>query len=207
MYSPKAGKRWAIDEFSAISASNDRFSLSIVYHDLLGCTVADCSSTQTHRSVSARWTRLGWGQPHSASPTRNVVECDSDRAPLLGSPHPYPTICLLWVARSSVGSRVARHLPGHHSSVTAGTLRCGLVFLGGAEAREDRHLGALTVVFCPQTHAGHFGRLVGTATPSRGRRRLGPVRASAHLSRVLVGAGVTPAVRAGSVSASRLGKS
>ena len=35
---------------------------------------------------------------------------------------------------------------------------------------------------------------MGTATPLRGYRRPGPVRASAHLSRVLVGAGVTPAV-------------
>ena len=29
-----------------------------------------------------------------------------------------------WVARSSVGSRVARRLPGRHSSVTASPLRC-----------------------------------------------------------------------------------
>ena len=29
-------------------------------------------------------------------------------------------------------------------------------FLCGAEAREDRHLGALKVVFCPQAHAGHW---------------------------------------------------
>ena len=50
------------------------------------------------------------------------------------------------------------------------------------------------MVFCPQALAGHFGRLVGTATPLRGHRRPGPVRASAHLSQVLVGAGVTPAV-------------
>ena len=50
------------------------------------------------------------------------------------------------------------------------------------------------MVFCPQALAGHFGRLVGTATPLRGYRRPGPVRASAHLSQVLVGAGVTPAV-------------
>ena len=54
--------------------------------------------------------------------------------------------------------------------------------------------GKRLVVFCQQAQAGHFGRLVGTATPLRGHRRPGPVRASAHLSRVLVGAGVTPAV-------------
>ena len=29
-------------------------------------------------------------------------------------------------------------------------------FLWGAEAREDRHLGALKVVFCGQAHAGHW---------------------------------------------------
>ena len=37
-------------------------------------------------------------------------------------------------------------------------VRCaaGLDFLWGAEAQEDRHLGALKVVFCPQAHAGHL---------------------------------------------------
>ena len=45
-------------------------------------------------------------------------------APPLGSPHPYPTICRLWVACSSVGGQVARRLPGRHSSVTASPLRC-----------------------------------------------------------------------------------
>ena len=80
--------------------------------------------------------------------------------------------------------------------VVRSPVRCasGLVFLWGAGAREDRHIGALKVVFCPQALAGHFGRLVGTATPLRGYRRPGPVRASAHLSQVLEGAGVTPAV-------------
>ena len=29
-------------------------------------------------------------------------------------------------------------------------------FARGSEAREDRHLGALKVVFCPQAHAGHW---------------------------------------------------
>ena len=33
--------------------------------------------------------------------------------------------------------------------------------------------GALKVVFCPQAHAGHFGRLAGTATPLRAHRRPG----------------------------------
>ena len=117
-----------------------------------------------------------------------------DRCLLSRALCPYPTICRLWVARSSVGSRVARRLPGRHSLVAASRCAAGLDFLWGAVPREDRHLGALKVVFCPQAQAGHFGRLVGTATPLRGHRRPGPVRASAHLSRVLVGAGVTPAV-------------
>ena len=99
-------------------------------------------------------------------------------------------MCRLWVARSSAGSR----LPGRHFSVAASRCAACLVFLWVAVPREGRHLGALKVVFCPQAHAGHFGRLVGTATPLRGHRRPGPVRASAHLSRVLVGARVTPAV-------------
>ena len=93
-----------------------------------------------------------------------------------------------------MGGQVARRLPGRHSSVVASRCAAGLDFLWDAVPREDRHLGFLKVVFCPQAQAGHFGRLVGTATPLRGHRRPGPVRASAHLSRVLVGAGVTPAV-------------
>ena len=60
-----------------------------------------------------------------------------------------------WVARSSVGSRVARRLPGRHSLVTASRCAAGLDFLLGAVPREGRHLGALKVVFCPQAHAGH----------------------------------------------------
>ena len=61
----------------------------------------------------------------------------------------------LWVARSSVGSRVARRLPGRHSLVAASRCAAGLDFLWGAVPREGRHLGALKVVFCPQAHAGH----------------------------------------------------
>ena len=52
-----------------------------------------------------------------------------------------------WVARSSVGSRVAtpRWPPDRCAA--------GLDFLWGAEAREGRHL--LQVLFCPQAHARH----------------------------------------------------
>ena len=60
-----------------------------------------------------------------------------------------------WVARSTVGNRVARRLPGRHSSVAASRCAAGLDFLLGAVPREGRHLGALKVVFCPQAHAGH----------------------------------------------------
>ena len=60
-----------------------------------------------------------------------------------------------WVARSSVGSRVARRLPGHHTLVAGRPLRCRSGLLWGAEARESRHLGVLKVVFCPQAQAGH----------------------------------------------------
>ena len=125
------------------------------------------------------------------------MECDSARldGPLFfGSPRPYPTICRLWVARSSSGSRVARRLPGRHSLVVAGPLRCGLVFVAGRRTSGRPPPWCLKVVFCPQAHAGHFGGLVGTATPLRGIDGPGPVRASAHLSQVLVGAGVTPVV-------------
>ena len=136
-------------------------------------------------------TLLGFPDPYH----RGERQRSPGRAPLLGSPHPYPTICRpLGRLRPCAGGQVARRLPGRHSSVAASRCAAGLDFLWGAVPREDRHLGALKVVFCPQAQAGHFGRLVGTATPLRGHRRPGPVRASAHLSRVLVGAGVTPAV-------------
>ena len=53
-------------------------------------------------------------------------------------------------------------------------VRCaaGLVFLWGAAPREGRTLGALKVVglFCPQAHAGHFGRLVGRLNHDRTKR-------------------------------------
>ena len=136
--------------------------------------------------------------------------------------------------------------------------RCaaGLDFLFGAVPREDCHLGALKVVFCPQAHAGHYfsetrrhqrdktpsgavenmrrlglirprdpswcpvtlsrraarcwpsaglcgGQLAVSShvpwkvcgrLPSRGHKGPGNVRASVHLSRILVEARVTPAV-------------
>ena len=115
------------------------------------------------------------------SPTQEAMEevCSLRGLTLLGFPGPYhrgvrcpyPTICRLWVAcslrvvKSPVVFLVAtpRWPP----------VRCavGLDFLWGAEAREDRHLGALKVVFCPQAHAGHIGRLVVTATSLWGHWR------------------------------------
>ena len=61
-----------------------------------------------------------------------------------------------WVACSSSGSQVARRLPGRHSSVAASRCAAGLDLLFGAVPREDRHLGALKVVFCPKAQAGHW---------------------------------------------------
>ena len=79
----------------------------------------------------------GWaeGNTYSASPARKIVENDNDRLDrclLSGALCPYPTIRRLWVARSSVGSRVARRLPGRHSSVAASRCAAGLDFLWGS---------------------------------------------------------------------------
>ena len=74
-------------------------------------------------------TLLGFPDPYH----RGVRLRSPGRAPLLGSPRPYPTICRLWVARSSVGSRVARRLPFRHSSVTASPLRCQTGLCCGAQ--------------------------------------------------------------------------
>ena len=74
--------------------------------------------------------------------------------------------------------------------------RCaaGLVFLWGAVPREGRHLVSSGGLL-PAGTKGHVSeQYVGTATPLREHRRPGPVRVSAHLSRLLEGAGVTPAV-------------
>ena len=135
-------------------------------------------------------TLLGFPDPYH----RGVAQRSPGQVPSSGAPCPYPTVCHLWVAhplrvvRSPVAFLVATPRWPPAAALPVWT------FLFGAVPREDRHHSALKVVFCPQALAGHFGRLVGTATPLRGHRRPGPVRASAHLSQVLVGAGVTPAV-------------
>ena len=111
------------------------------------------------------------GDSHSRAYT-NVYH-DRCRAEVAVAKHRHPLSSCLWVACSSAGGQVARRLPGRHSSVAASRCAAGLDFLWGAVPREDRHLGALKVVFCPKAQAGNFGRLVGTATPLRGHRRPG----------------------------------
>ena len=69
----------------------------------------------------------GWavGVPHSAATARNRLRNGEvpQRRPRSHVPH---TLLFLarWVARSSVGSRVARRLPGRHFLVAARPLRC-----------------------------------------------------------------------------------
>ena len=128
-------------------------------------------------------TPKGWavGVPYSAATARNrlriggVTQSDNAARSVGGShsvrfssvhhdrcgpevavaQHLHSLSSCLWVAHSSVGSRVARRLPGRHSSVAASRCAAGLDSLWGAVPRESRHLGALKVVFCPQAHAGH----------------------------------------------------
>ena len=111
----------------------------------------------------------------------------------LKSPHPYPTIWRLRVARSSVGSRVARRLPDRHSSVTASPLRCKTGLSVG------RRGSGRPPPWCPQGWSFARRHMLDTLADWWGLQRHcggigGPVGASAQLSLVLVGAGVTPAV-------------
>ena len=55
----------------------------------------------------------------------------------------------LWVARSSVSSRVARRLPGRHSSVAASPLRCRTGLPVGRSTSGRPPPGGLKVVFLP----------------------------------------------------------
>ena len=109
-------------------------------------------------------TPKGWavGVPYSAAAARNWLRKGGVTQRLCATPSQVSgtrthTLLILtrWVARSSVGSRVARRLPGRHSLVAASRCAAGLDFLWGAVPREGRHLGALKVVFCPKAHAGH----------------------------------------------------
>ena len=70
-----------------------------------------------------------------------------------------------WVACSSSGSQIARHLPGHHSWVAASPLRCQTGLSWCAVPREGRHLvssGGLLPAFTCWTHDRLWG------VPSRG---------------------------------------
>ena len=137
--------------------------------------------------LETRNLRRGWagGSASLSSPSRRIVGTHNDRLDrclLSRAIYPYPTIYHLSVACSS-------RVPGHPSPSWSS--------LFGAEAREDRHLGAVKVVFCPQAHAGHFGRVV-TATPLRLSSLIpGPRGSRGDTCRTLP--------RAGSVSASRIG--
>ena len=129
------------------------------------------TSHDLHESPSTRTgcrrhvTPKGWavGVPYSAATARTRLRNGEVPQRLCAAPSSrprshVPTHCSFlarWVARSSVGSRVARRLPGRHSLVAASRCAAGLDFLWGAVPREGRHLGALKVVFCPQAHAGH----------------------------------------------------
>ena len=152
----------------------------------LGRGWARSNLTRLPRPVSS-WsaTALAWMGPSS-----RVASSVSHHLPSLGRLLP-------------AGGQVPRRLPGRHSSVAASPLRCRTGLSVG------RRGSGRPKPWCPQGGLlpagtkGHVGRVVGTATPLRGHRRPGPVRASAHLSQVLVGAGGT-LPRASSVSASRI---
>ena len=99
-------------------------------------------------------------------------------APLLGSPHPYPTICRLWIAsplrvvRSPVVFLVAT-LGGRQSAALPDCSCCGAQRLGKTATWCPQ------VVSCPQAQAGHVGRLVGRLSHDRTKRhwqRLGSHR-------------------------------
>ena len=92
--------------------------------------------------------RRGWagGSASLSSPTRIIVECDSARldGPLFsGRLIRIPPSATSGSPAPCAGGQVARRLPGRLSSVAASRCAAGLDFLWGAEAREDRHLGAL----------------------------------------------------------------
>ena len=86
--------------------------------------------------------------------------------------HRHPLSSSRWVARSSSGSQVARRLPGRHSSVAASRCAAGLDFLFGAVPQEDRHLGALKEVFCPQALGEDTSELMWISVKRVGTRRI-----------------------------------
>ena len=106
---------------------------------------------------------------------RIIVECDSARLDL-----PLFSSRLIRIPPSAVSGSSAPcrwsgrpRLPGRHSSVTASPLRCRTGLSVGRSTSGRPPPGALGWLFCPQAHAGHVGRLVGTATPLREHWRPG----------------------------------
>ena len=92
------------------------------------------------------------------------------------------TLLLLarWVARSSVGSRVARRLPGRHSSVTARPLRCrpGLSVLGKAATLVPSRWSFARRHMLDTSLEQRVGRLSHDRTTERHWQRLGSHRAT-----------------------------
>ena len=166
-YSPKAGTKGAMNRLRAMCAGKNRprrgdpsrRSPPITWEKLQSRQEEEAEAQQKLRSPkrAGRWVCLTQQPPPVTGCVK--VELHSVCAPRLlqGRGHTYPHTAPLapWVARSSVGSLVARRLPGRHSSVAASRCAAGLDFLRGAVPREGRHLGVLKVVFCPQAHAGH----------------------------------------------------
>ena len=140
------------------------------------------------RRCWARVTLLGCPDPYH----RGVAQRSPTQVPSSCALCPYPTICRLWVDcpcgwSGRPSPSWSPLLGGRQSAALPDWSFCGAQHLGKAATWCPQ------VVFLPAGKKGHHARLVGTATPLQGHRRPGPVRASAHPSQVLVGAGVTPA--------------
>ena len=130
--------------------------------------------------------------PYSAATARNWLHKVGVTQRLCAAPSwrprsHVPTHCsvhALWVARSSVGSRVARRLPGRHSSVAARPLRCR----SGLSVGRSRLGKAATLVPSRWSFARrhtldtsleqYVGRLSHDRTTERHWQRLGSHRAT-----------------------------
>ena len=76
-----------------------------------------------------------------------------------------------WVARSSVGSRVARHLPGRHSLVAARPLRCRPGLSVGRRGSGRPPPGVLRWSFARRHRLGHVSQQRVDGTESRPHNR------------------------------------
>ena len=166
---PVGGKAVRVHGLRAKCASNDGFNREAL-HRLGEATRREVR----HQARQARQEGGAEAQQETRSPKRAgrwvcltqqpppvtgcvKVELHSVCAPRLlrGRGHTYPHTAPLapWVARSSVGSRVARRLPGRHSLVAASPLRCRTGLSSGCRRTGRPPPGVLKVVFCPQAHA------------------------------------------------------